>query len=185
LRFDDLPTLHHESVFLRPIESADIAGWFAYLRLAAVFEHTSWNVQSPDELSHYAWKPEEFTDSSLLRFAIASKATGRLVGTAGFHSISPRDRTAELAYDLNPELWGRGIASAVCAELTAWAHRSARIVRVQASVLKTNARSISVLERCGFVREGLLRSYRMVRGTPGDFYMYSHLDVGRPVGVAP
>ena len=27
----------------------------------------------------------------------------------------------------------------------------------------------------GAAREGLLRSYRLVRGVPGNFYMYSHL----------
>ncbi len=57
----------------------------------------------------------------------------------------------------------------------AWAHAHVGIARVQATVLDSNARSLRVLERCGFRREGLLRSYRMVRGTPGDFWMYSHL----------
>jgi hypothetical protein len=36
-------------------------------------------------------------------------------------------------------------------------------------------RSARVLARCGFEREGLLRSYRMVRGVPGDFWIYWHV----------
>jgi ribosomal-protein-alanine N-acetyltransferase len=45
-------------------------------------------------------------------------------------------------------------------------------------VLTSNKRSIEVLQRCRFKREGLLRSYRMVRGRPGDFWMYSHVRGG-------
>jgi ribosomal-protein-alanine N-acetyltransferase len=41
--------------------------------------------------------------------------------------------------------------------------------------LRSNERSAKVLARCGFEREGLLRSYRMVRGVPGDFWIYSYI----------
>ena len=44
-----------------------------------------------------------------------------------------------------------------------------------ATALESNERSARVLERCGYQREGLLRSYRLVRGQPGNFFMYSHL----------
>ena len=167
--------MEHEVVFIRELLSGDIQAWYDYLCLQEVFEHTSWNVQAQSELAHYVWKPEEFTPSSLLRFAVALKSTNRLVGTAGFHTVSPQNRTAEIAYDLTPEMWGKGIATATCRELVRWAHTSADIIRVQASVLESNARSTRVLERCDFVREGLLRSYRFVRGSPGNFFMYSHV----------
>jgi ribosomal-protein-alanine N-acetyltransferase len=85
------------------------------------------------------------------------------------------NRTAEIAYDLSPRVWGKGIATSVCGQLVAWGHASAGLLRVQATVLESNTKSMAVLERCCFLREGLLRSYRLVRGRPGDFYMYSHV----------
>lgn len=97
------------------------------------------------------------------------------MGTAGFHTVSPENASAEIAYDLDPACWGQGLASEVCATLVDWAHASAGMVRVQATVLASNARSAAVLARCGFALEGRLRAYRMVRGTPGDFDMYSHV----------
>jgi [ribosomal protein S5]-alanine N-acetyltransferase len=97
------------------------------------------------------------------------------VGTIGFHSISPENRSAELAYDLAPDWWGKGIASEMCRDLVEWAHSQVGLLRVQATVLTSNSRSIEVLQRCSFKREGLLRSYRIVRGRPGDFWMYSHV----------
>jgi ribosomal-protein-alanine N-acetyltransferase len=175
MRFSSLPKLEHELVVLRPMTATDIEPWFRYLSQREVYEHTSWNVQGAEELNHYAWKPEEFTPSSLLRFAVALRSNDELVGTAGFHTVSPQNETAEIAFDIAPQYSGKGIGSAVCSALVSWAHSAASIVRVQATVLESNARSIAVLQRCGFQREGLLRSYRKVRGKHGNFYMYAHV----------
>lgn len=170
-----MPQLQHPDAMLRAIDADDIQAWFDYLTKPEVFEHTSWNVSSLAELQHYAWRPDEFTDDSLLRFAIASRQSNQLIGTAGFHTVSPRNRSAELAYDLSPHAWGKGIATAVAACLTEWAHGEAGVLRVQATTLHSNTRSLKVLERCGFEREGLLKSFRLVRGVPGDFWMFSHI----------
>lgn len=132
-------------------------------------------MKSPADLAHYAGALEPRSPSTLLRLAIADRGTDTLVGTIGFHTISPENRSAELAYDMSPTVWGQGIATHLCGLMVEWAHSQAGVVRVQATVLQSNDRSIRVLERSGFEREGLLRSYRMVRGRPGDFWMYSHV----------
>ena len=173
MRFTKLPQSGHELVTLRPLTPADIEQWFEYLTIPVVFEHTSWNVQSPAELEHYAAQSE--LPSSLLRLAIAERSTDQLVGTIGFHTVSPENRSAELAYDLSPPWWGKGIASHMCDLMVQWAHSHVGLLRVQATVLTSNRRSVEVLQRCSFKREGLLRSYRIVRGRPGDFWMYSHV----------
>jgi [ribosomal protein S5]-alanine N-acetyltransferase len=175
MHFSSLPQLEHELVLLRPLTAADIEPWFSYLSQQLVYEHTSWNVARPDDLSPHVWSPQDFTASAPLRFAIALRSNNELIGTAGFHSISPENGTAEIAYDLAPSYWGKGLATAVCSNLVAWAHGSAAMVRVQATVLESNARSVAVLARCGFKKEGLLHSYRRVRGRPGNFYMYAHV----------
>ena len=175
MQFAFMPESTHELVSLRPLRAADLPVWYGYLSDPVVYEHTSWNLQSIDELAPYVWSPAVSEPSNLLRFAIADRATDQLLGTAGFHTVSAQNRTAELAYDVSPTHWGRGIASHVCGLLTGWGHTSANLLRVQATVLVSNDRSARVLERCHFEREGLLRSYRLVRGRPGDFWIYSHV----------
>lgn len=175
MQYTELPRCDHELVALRPLRAADLATWYGYLSLPEVYRHTSWNLRSAQELLPYLSAGEPPTPSSRLRLAIALRATDELIGSAGFHTVSPESRSAEIAYDLTPSMWGQGIASDVCALLTAWAHAQAGVVRVQATTLESNDRSARVLERCGYQREGLLRSYRMVRGQPGNFFMYSHL----------
>ena len=175
MRYTALPQSTHELVTIRPLTRADTAAWYAYLSLPAVYEHTSWDVQSADDLAHYLAANEAMTPDSAARFAIALRAGNDFVGTAGFHSVSDRNRTAEIAYDLAPANWGRGIAHAVCDSLVQWAFDHVGLVRVQATALESNARSMTVLQRCRFEREGYLRNYRMVRGKPGNFWLYSRI----------
>lgn len=87
----------------------------------------------------------------------------------------PQHGCAELAYDLSPAYWGRDIATAICKMVTLWSYEALHLQRVQATILETNTRSERVLQKSGFVYEGFLRSYRRIRGVPGNFKMYSRL----------
>jgi [ribosomal protein S5]-alanine N-acetyltransferase len=173
MQFTALPTLDHPLAAFREMGADDIEPFYRLLSQPVVHEHTSWNVASPDDLSAYGAQVRE--PGSMTRFAVVRRDDGAFIGSAGFHSVSPVNRTAEIAYDLAPEVWGQGIARVACNALTQWAFDHVGLVRVQGSTLVTNTRSQRVLEACGFEREGLLRRYRMVRGEPGDFWMYSLL----------
>jgi ribosomal-protein-alanine N-acetyltransferase len=56
-----------------------------------------------------------------------------------------------------------------------WIFQQDQVDRVHAYVRIDNQRSHRLLERCGFAREGRLRSYRVCRGQPHDFFLYSLL----------
>ena len=150
--------------------------WFAYLSIPEVIRHTSWNVSSPEDLVPLVEACESTSLASDRRMAIVDRASDALVGTIGFHTVSEKNRSAEIAFDLAPTHWGRGIATALCAAVTEWSFSTYGFVRVQATVLETNLRSEQVLKKCGFRHEGLLRAYRMVRGAPGNFRMYARLN---------
>ena len=160
---------------LRQLERADLDAWYAYLSNPAVFRHTSWNLRSPGDLLPLLDSIESADPDSIRRLAIVDTESGALAGTIGLHTMSTANRSAEIAYDLAPSHWGRGIASAVCEAVTAWAFAEGGFIRMQAVVLTGNAGSARVLQKCGYRYEGLLRAYKMVRGTPGDFAMYARL----------
>ena len=56
-----------------------------------------------------------------------------------------------------------------------WTYREDLVNRVHAFVRVDNRRSQRLLERSGFVREGCLRSFRVCRGQPHDYHVYSLL----------
>lgn len=175
MRIQTIPLLENPGLMLRPVELADADAWYSYLAMPHAIEHTSWNVKSSADLGLLIGKYNLDEPASPIRFAIVERATNGLIGTIGFHTISPVNHTAEIAYDLHPTYWGRGIATMCCKSVVQWGFADCTFVRVQATALDTNQASARVLTKCGFALEGKLRNYRIVRGEPRDFWMYSRI----------
>lgn len=64
---------------------------------------------------------------------------------------------AEIGYWLGEEYWNRGIATEAVIAVTAYAFETLAMARVHAEVFHWNTASMRVLEKAGFVREGVLR----------------------------
>ena len=65
----------------------------------------------------------------------------------------------EIGYWLAKPFWGRGIMTAVVRTLCDYAFAEFGLVKISAHVFANNPASARVLEKCGFVREGLLRRH--------------------------
>lgn len=176
-----LPRTDHPLVTLRHLERSDAPAWYAYLADPVVVEHTSWDVRSIDDLLPHFDDYASAQPSSSMRLAVVLRDGGRLVGTIGLNAISPQHRTAEIAYDLAPAAWGQGVATAIVNAVVDWGFQRLGLLRIQATVLESNARSIRVLERCAFEREAYLRCYRQIRGRSGNFWLYARIADVPPV----
>jgi len=183
------PTLELDGARLRPLRVADAAALYAYLRDPVVTELTSYPVASVPmvegmiERSLSRWAAGEVS-----RWGVALQHDDQLVGTCGFNEWSQVHRWAELAFDLAQAHWGKGLMRQAVAAVLQWTFRQNQVDRVHAFVRVDNGRSERLLERSGFVREGCLRSYRVCRGQPHDFYVYGLLRsdwtaAQQPVGV--
>ena len=170
------PTIALDGARLRPLCAADAEALYDYLRDPVVTELTSYPivslplVEAMIERSLNRWAAGE-----LSKWGIALEQDDRLVGTCGFNEWSQVHRWAELAFDLAQAHWGKGLMRKAVAAVLQWTYRQGLVNRVQAFVRVDNRRSERLLERSGFVREGCLRSYRVCRGTPHDFYLYGLL----------
>lgn len=170
------PAIELDGLRLRPLRMADADALYAYLRDPVVTELTSYPVvsrpmvESMIERSLSLWAAGE-----LSKWGVALRHDDQLVGTCGFNEWSPGHRWAELAFDLAQPHWGRGLMRQAVAAVLQWTYRQSLVDRVHAFVRVDNKRSERLLERSGFVREGRLRSYRVCRGQPHDFYIYGLL----------
>lgn len=173
MQYENRPVIGHQGYIIRGLSRADMADWYAYLSQVEVYQHTSWNLSSVADLLPSFDGFESTHADSAIRFAIAQESTNQLVGTVGLHTVSSLNRTAELSYDLAPQVWGCGLGTACARATIDWAMRELQLNRLQATVLPSNLASIKVIERCGMQFEGTLRKFRMVRGTPMDFRLYS------------
>jgi RimJ/RimL family protein N-acetyltransferase len=181
-----LPILESEHFHLRPLRIGDETALLRYLSQPAVIEHTS--IPAPTLESVTAWMHGEIAASAnrtAFSFAVAA-SDDCLIGICGFNSWSPDHRHAELGYHIAPEYWGRGLMLRAVVAILTWGFSDLGLNRVHAVVMISNHRSIRLLERCGFSREGTLRQYRIARGEPKDFHLYALLaeDFGRDAGRA-
>jgi len=170
------PTIELDGAHLRPLRVSDAAALYAYLRDPAVTELTSYPVVSlPMVEAMIERSLSRWAGGELSKWGIALQHDDQLVGTCGFNEWSKAHRWAELAYDLAQAHWGRGLMGQAVDAILHWTYRQDLVDRVHAFVRVDNRRSERLLERTGFVREGCLRSYRVCRGQPHDFYIYGLL----------
>ena len=83
---------------------------------------------------------------------------GEYVGNIGL--VKGNDvyrKSAEVGYFIGEEYWGKGIATAALALACEYAFTTLDVVRVHAGVYEHNLASQRVLEKCGFVKEGVFK----------------------------
>lgn len=89
-----------------------------------------------------------------------------------------RDVGAEFGYWLGRAHWGRGVMTRVVAAYAPWVMSALGVARLQAVVLDFNAASARVLEKNGFVLEGVLRKAIRKHGRLHDLHLYARLADG-------
>lgn len=121
----------------------------------------------------------EQIDSLFLRgrpypyWAVIDQETDYLIGTCGFVNADYHNKRLEIAYELHPKVWGRGIIHHSIKTSLKYAFEKMKIQRVEAVIMPDNSRSQRTLERAGFTYEGILRNYKFFRGRMRDVKSYS------------
>lgn len=84
-------------------------------------------------------------------------------------------KTALLGYWISETLWGKGVMPQAIKLITAYAFEHLGLIRIQAGVLSNNPRSMRVLEKAGFTKEGVLKNNIIKNGAVLDEYIYAFL----------
>jgi [ribosomal protein S5]-alanine N-acetyltransferase len=136
---EDKPALAHHAnnrkiwrnltdMFPHPYTEADAASWIAFA-----------NQSSP---------------SICLAIALDNLPIGGIGIIAG---EGIERHTGQFGYWLGEDHWGKGFATAAARAMVAHAFASTSFIRLEAKVFAWNPPSMHVLEKVGFVREGILR----------------------------
>jgi len=84
-------------------------------------------------------------------------------------------RCAHIGYWLGEPFWGRGIMTAVVRAVSDYALARRGFLRLEAPVFAWNPASMRVLEKCGYVREGVLRKSVCKDGEIIDSVLYARV----------
>ena len=103
----------------------------------------------------------------------AIEVNGEAVGGIGIELHSDIERvSAEIGYWLGKPYWGRGIMTPAVKAMTRYAIDNFGLTRVFAVISARNTGSMRVVEKAGYVREGLMRQSAIKNGQVQDQYLY-------------
>ena len=125
------------------------------------------------------WVDMMLNQDPLLVFVI--DLAGELAGVVGITMRNDVYRKAPLiGYWLGEAYWGRGIMTQAVKLVVDYAFANLDITRLQAGIFNTNPASMRVLEKAGFVKEGIARSAITKNGMVLDEHCYGLVRVSEP-----
>jgi RimJ/RimL family protein N-acetyltransferase len=125
------------------------------------------------------WINHMMKQEPLLNLVIA--VDGELAGVIGIEMRTDVYQKAPLiGYWLGEAYWGRGIMPQAVKLMIDYLFTHFDIVRLQAGVFSNNPRSMRVLEKAGFVKEGILKSSIIKNGVVLDEHVYGLTGIERP-----
>lgn len=159
--------LEGDRVRLRPVQEGDLPSFVKWL---ADREVTRWlaaigDPPTAEEEQDWYFSMRENPDNVLW----AIETLGRqLMGSVELR-VTPRAERAELGIAIQDKSqWSKGYGTEAVRLVVAYAFDEMDLNRVELTCDETNERAIRCYEKCGFVREGLLRQHRLVAGKFGN-----------------
>ena len=101
---------------------------------------------------------------------------GKLVGDTGIRNIDWKSRKAEFFITIGEkQLWDKGFSTDALRIVIRLAFDKMNLNRLWLTALADNSRAVRCYEKCGFVREGLLRQESFVDGKYHDVHIMALL----------
>lgn len=95
------------------------------------------------------------------KWGIVLKESNRVIGEIQVFEIQ-NDRMGEVGYRLNPAYWNCGFATEALKEVVDFIFKRTELDRLHAKADVRNTASNRVLEKCGFIKEGIIRHGKML-----------------------
>jgi ribosomal-protein-alanine N-acetyltransferase len=179
-RFGRFPRLETERLVLRRMTLDDLGFYFEHFSRKEVVEGQGFPAPenmgaAKEELEMYCIK--NFEQNTGIRWGITFKGRKGLIGTCGVYKWVKEDGySAEMGYDLDPEYWGMGIMTEALEVIIRYAFETMRLHRIEVRVMPHNKRSMRLLKRLGFKKEGVLREHKYMMGEFQTDVVFSMLE---------
>ncbi|MGF9857636.1 GNAT family N-acetyltransferase [Priestia endophytica] len=128
-----------------------------------------------EALNEILWYQSILNEQTGIRWGITLKGKDKVIGSCGFLNRVPEHYRTEIGYELSRDYWGQGIAGEALEAVIRYGFKYLKFQRIEALVEPPNIPSQKLIEKHGFIREGLLRNYEFTCGKFDDLYMYSLL----------
>ena len=136
---------------------------------------------------HHSDRPDATVESVRGRFGLMEERfpnlvwlietlEGRPVGHLALLQVDPHHKRAELAISIGEkDCWSRGYGTDAIKAVLHHGFEDLRLRRIDLHTDADNARGIRCYEKCGFIREGVMRERRLRYGKPLDMVLMAVL----------
>lgn len=109
-------------------------------------------------------------------FAFAITVDDKAIGSIGvFRKDNIHFRTAEMGYYISEPFWGQGLGTSAVKQTCKYIFENTDILRIFAEPFAYNTASRRILEKSGFLCEGILRANAFKNGKVLDMALYALL----------
>jgi len=176
--FGEFPQLETDRLILREMTLDDVEFYFHHFNNEKVIEGSCFPgpkslEAAKEELERYCIKP--FKENRGIRWGIIRKGRKELIGTCGYYDWNKTARRAEIGYDLDPAYWGQGIMTEALRAVLKHGFEKMELNRIQAIIDSKNTRSMKLVHRLDFKKEGVLRQNSYFNGQFLDDVCFSLL----------
>lgn len=175
-----------------------IAGKTVFLRHPDISDHTEWaRLRSESRDFLRPWEPtwpeddleraafrgrirrynQEIAAGTGFPYFICAAQTGKIVGGITLGNVRRGvSQSGQIGYWIGERHHGNGYMSEAVGLLCDHAFLACGLHRLEAACIPDNTRSIRILEKAGFAREGYLRSYLKIDGAWRDHLLFSRIN---------
>jgi ribosomal-protein-alanine N-acetyltransferase len=146
------PELQTSRLLLRALTVADRDAIFALRSNEEVNRFVGRDAaQTPADAARFINdRIQDIIENKGMYWAIESRATGKLIGTICYWNLNDNDNTAEIGYELLPDMQGQGIMQEAIVPVIAWGFNDMRLEVITAFPLEVHGRSVKLLEKNDF-----------------------------------
>lgn len=113
-----------------------------------------------------------------LNWGMYLSSTGEFIGGLGLKpGADVQAHSVEIGFWIGEALWGQGLVTEMLGAMTEWCFEEAeikgrRLTRVVGMVFEGNKGSMRCFEKCGYVKEGVMKGAVEKHGVVMDLYVY-------------
>ncbi len=171
--------LKTERIYLREFQVSDWPEVHKYASQERVCRYQPWGPNSLKESQSYVKQvlvDSEKEPRARYALAIINNNENRLIGAGELNIRDTHNKKGEIGYTINPDYWGKGIATDVATLLIGFGFHQLKLHRIYATCDPRNIGSIRVLEKAGMTKEGRIRGDLLMKDGWRDSLLFSVLE---------
>ncbi|WP_413375831.1 GNAT family N-acetyltransferase [Alkalihalobacillus sp. 1P02AB] len=170
-------SLSNERLLLRKFKKGDWIDVHKYASQDVVCQYQPWGPNTEEDSQ--AFVTQVIEDTAKIpreRFIFAIVYHSKMIGAGELNIRDFTNKVGEVAYIVNPNYWGKGIATEVAKLLIDFGFEKLRLHRIYATCDPRNIGSSKVLEKVGMTKEGRIREGLLIKDGWRDSLLYSVLE---------